>query len=407
MSSTNETTKGVVRHRFVYAFLDATFGWLLKLIYEFHPEKAEVKSKTFLCLCNHTMDRDPLCLVIGIHRHVRFVASENIMKGFGGWFVKTLAGPIPRRKGASADSTVEAVLENLKAGVSVAMFPEGNRTWDGETGYISPRTSALVKKAGVGLVLYRITGGYLKSPRWAGGLRQGPCYGRVAREILPEEIAAMTEDEIYEVICRELYVDAYQEQREHLHRYTGKNLAEGIENALFVCPQCGGIGTLESKGNAFWCAAQKADGTDCGLKGEYTKHGFLKGEKLPFDTVLDWSRWQKEYLREHAEMLEAQTQEAIAISDDLHIYETMGDGERVTLSENGTAYLFGDRIELYEGTKLLRTYAWKNMTKLGMFRRSRVFFTTEEGFFELSRPEGISGQMYFAFYRVLSDKSYY
>jgi hypothetical protein len=51
---------------------------------------------------------------------------------------------------------------------------------------------------------------------------------------------------------------------------------------------CKKIGTIHSHGNYFSC--------NCGLNAAYTETGFLEGENLPFSTIIDWDKWQKEQL---------------------------------------------------------------------------------------------------------------
>ena len=148
-----------------------------------------MRSRTFLCLGNHTQNLDPALMVIGTRRHMRFVANASLTRGIAGFFLNPLFGIIPREKGARGDAAIALIEANLRAGVSVGMFPEGNRSWDGETEYISPRTAALVKDTGVALLTYRLTGGYLLKPRWADHKRRGPMRGELVHEYTPEEIS--------------------------------------------------------------------------------------------------------------------------------------------------------------------------------------------------------------------------
>ena len=67
--------------------------------------------------------------------------------------------------------------------------------------------------------------------------------------------------------------------------YTGKRLAEGVEYALYLCPRCGGIGTLHGEGDTLVCSG-------CGLRARYTEYGFFEGEDAPFSNVRDWDAWQ-------------------------------------------------------------------------------------------------------------------
>ena len=209
-SGSSKITKGVGFQRGVYAFCRTFVGPFVNIILHIKYKPCKVRSRTFLCLGNHTQNLDPALMVIGTRRHMRFVANASLTRGIAGFFLNPLFGIIPREKGAKGDAAIASIEANLRAGVSVGMFPEGNRSWDGETEFISPRTAALVKDTGVALLTYRLTGGYLLRPRWADHKRKGPMYGELVHEYTPEELAGMTVDEVYEAICRDLYVNAYE-----------------------------------------------------------------------------------------------------------------------------------------------------------------------------------------------------
>ena len=105
----------------------------------------------------------------------------------------------------------------------------------------------------------------------------------------PEEIKAMSEEELTKAIQNDLYTNAYkeQEQREEPIAFRGKNLAENLETALYLCPSCERIGSLKSNEDIFSCS--------CGLNLKYTEYGYLQSinqQKPPFHTVLAWIRWQ-------------------------------------------------------------------------------------------------------------------
>ena len=285
-SDSSKITKGVGFQRGVYAFCRTFVGPFVNIILHITYKPCKVRSRTFLCLGNHTQNLDPALMVIGTRRHMRFVANASLTRGIAGFFLNPLFGIIPREKGAKGDAAIALIEDNLRAGVSVGMFPEGNRSWDGETEYISPRTAALVKDTGVALLTYRLTGGYLLRPRWADHKRRGPMRGELVHEYTPEELAGMTVEEVYAAICRDLRVNAYEEQAASGALYRGKALAEGLQYAAYLCPHCLRFGTVETRGNWLTCS--------CGLTAKYLETGsFEKGMYMPFDNFAEWNRFQK------------------------------------------------------------------------------------------------------------------
>ena len=80
------------------------------------------------------------------------------------------------------------------------MMAEGNRSFSGETGFISPNTASLARKSGAGLITYRLHGGYLVNPRWSKEVRKGPVWGEVTGQYTHEELSAMNDAQIAEII---------------------------------------------------------------------------------------------------------------------------------------------------------------------------------------------------------------
>lgn len=406
--------KGVRFQKAVYFLLWLLAGWAFRLFTRFSYKYKKIKARTFLLVGNHTLDLDPIYVVIAARRHMRFVASANIMRGFLGRLVKLLAGPIPRYKGAPADDVAKAIKANLAAGVSVATFPEGNTTWDGETGFISKKVAVLAKESGAALVTYVNTGGYLKKPRWAKYDRHGKVFGCVVNEYSPEELAEMSVEEVYEHIKKDLYVNAYREQEKSGNLYKGKRRAEGLEGPLYLCPCCGKVGSLKSFDNGLYC--------DCGLNYFYGEDGRLEncmetsespegnealrafckdGNALPKKiSVLEWSRAQKKYLQEHAEELKAMTEEPIFTDSCLVFSENDGVAHKAS-EENAQIRFFGDRMEV--GSKSFRL---SDISSVALFRGKRVFFTCLGSYFELEFEESKASQKYMALWRICTGREY-
>ena len=335
-------------------------------------------------------------MIISLRKHFKFVASANIMSGPVGKLIAFLVGPIPREKGADADKTVQLIIDNLNAGIDVAMFPEGNKSWDGLTNFISKRTAEIFKETDCGLVTYRFDGGYLRSPRWARFPRKGKLYGRVVNEYSHDQLKDLSVDEIYDIIVKDLQVDAYQYQDAHRIPYRGEALAEGIENLTYLCPVCHRFDTIHAKGNVFRC--------DCGMEAVYDEYGYLKGKKIrKYNNTIKWNRFQKRWLAQHKEELKKQISTPFSKDEKLHLYQIVNN-ERVLLKDDVTAQLYGDRILLEGDSGYCLTFRWKEIAKIGMFRNNRLFLTYADKRYELERPSGFPLIKYFSLWRVLTDK---
>lgn len=264
----------------------------LKYKFSYRYEVAKDLPDNYIVLSNHVTDYDPLMVAASFPRQMYFVGSEHIAR----WktlyrFLEYAFEPIIRYKGTVAGSTVMDILRKTRKGANVCVFAEGVRTWDGVTTSILPSTAKLIKSSGCGLVTYKIEGGYFASPMWSksSNTRKGYVHGRPVQVYAKEQLAEMSQDEIYEVIQKDLYEDAYEKQLQKPRRYRGKRLAEGLENLLFVCPECGERDTICTCNDTVKCKA-------CGTSFTYDEFGMFK--KSRFKTVREYVRWQKEQIRD-------------------------------------------------------------------------------------------------------------
>ena len=275
-----------MKHQMIWSILRRLVYPYVKFKFGYTYEKAKDLPETYIVLSNHTTDFDPIFVAMSFPKFMHFVASEHVARwNFLSTLINFAFAPIWRYKGSVAASTVIDVFKKVKEKKNVALFAEGARTWDGITCPILPSTGKMVKKAGCGLVTYKIVGGYFASPRWSqSNTRKGYVHGAPVNIYTKEQLAEMSIDEINEAINRDLYEDAYERQLQEPKKYTGKDLAKYMENLLFICPKCGKIDTIQTCDNKVTCSA-------CDLSFTYNEFGMLEGSS--FKTVKELSDWQR------------------------------------------------------------------------------------------------------------------
>ena len=374
-----------------YQFSWRVIRFLLKPVrcqFNYDPEICREKG-TLLVVCNHNTDWDPILLGLGFPSYMSFVASEHIFRwGFAGKLITALMAPISRLKGRNAADTVMTVLRRLRQGVSVAMFAEGNRSFNGLTGEILPATGKLARSSGATLVTYRLDGGYFTSPRWcASRLRRGKMTGRVVHVYKPEELKAMTADQVNAAIRRDLFVDAYDVQRRKMIPYRGKALAEHLETVLCRCPRCGRLDTLHSRGEILCC--------DCGFSVRYTEYGFLEGEDAPFDNITDWDRDQTDALCALADS----SQGPIFSDDGMVLREIHPDSHTAEEVGRGEMTLYADRL-----TCCGMVFPLSELEGFSLHGPQTVDLTWNRRSFEISSPEIRCTRKYMTVIRYLEQK---
>ena len=273
------------RHTFFYHLLRPLVMLFLKLRFGYTHENAKNLPKTYIVVANHATDYDMLLVAASFRRQMYFLGSEHIAR----WkklypLLRYAFDPIMRPKGASATKAALEMVRRARKGRNVCLFPEGVRTWDGRPCPITPAIAKLIRSANCGLVTYRLTGGYFVSPQWGEGLRRGKLHGAPVRVFTAEQVAAMTVDELYAVIAHDIGEDAYARQAQNPTPYRSKAGAKGLENLLFICPQCGAYHTITTEGDTLSCAA-------CGLRATYDAYGYLHG--LAVETVAQLADWQR------------------------------------------------------------------------------------------------------------------
>ncbi len=387
-------TKGLKRNRAVYALLRLPLTPFFRIRNRFHYKKYTPRDKTFLLVTNHNSTVDHFLNVMGIRGYVRFVLSDHLLrKGFLSRLLRFLVNPIPRRKGASGAPTVQMIQQNLRLGIPVIIYPEGNRSFNGRTGFISPRTGEMVKNASGSLITYRIEGAYMQTPRWGHSLRRGPIFGQVVREYSRAELDAMSAQEIYDHIREDLYTDAYAYQREHQYRYKGKTLAEHLETTLFVCPACGKMGGLRSEGCAFACT--------CGMKSSVNEYGFIEGAR--FDNVYDWDMWQRGEMQKRVDECKL-TGEMITGEEGAKVYRVCGDSKDL-LGENMSMRLWPDRLEFVApGGKLV--FPIGEISQMAVAHTAFLYFSCKGQYYEVRNAHVWPANKYFALHRMIRGMEY-
>jgi len=364
--------KGLRWHRFVFRALQIFLGPILKRKLNYHYEKAKPSGRPYIILANHNTDYDPFLIGMAIPDHTYFVASEHIFRwGLVSKIIHFMVAPIPRVKGTTEIYTAREILKRLKAGANVCMFAEGNRSFSGETERIFPATGKLIKRSGVNLITFRFEGGYFTSPRWSKTLRKGIMKGRVVREYSVEELKKMTWEEINSAIQNDLYVNEYEEQKKNPVEYKGKRLAEYLETALFLCPKCNGIDTLKSKDDRLFCK--------CGLDLKYNTYGYFvsnNDEKPPFETVLDWCRYQDGYIRDNLNRIRNMSpDEPIYTDADQTLWKA--DWGKNRIIGKGTLAMYNNRLVFKSDDKEF-VFELKDITDLQIIEQTVIAFATHD-----------------------------
>ena len=321
------------RHKVVVWLLKPVFKPIVRWMYSIEIEEfKEQGNRPYLIIMNHQTAFDQFFVSAVFNRPVYYVASEDLFSmGFVSDIIRTLVAPIPIKKQTLDLQAVKNCIKVAREGGTIALAPEGNRTFHGRTLYMKPGIASLVKKLGLPLAIFRIENGYGIHPRWSDVVRRGKMRCYVSRVVEPEEYASMTGDELFKLIKEELWADEGHVTGSFHHK---KN-AEFLERAMYVCPWCG-LSTFESHDDIITCKK-------CGRQIRHLPTKELVGVdcEFPHRFVADWYDAQASYIN-HTDLLtltETPVYEETARLSKVHAYQ-----HKQLLKKNAAIRLYGDRI---------------------------------------------------------------
>ncbi len=321
------------RHRFITAVAGAVLAPYCRWKYGITVEPfAEENGRQYLVVFNHQTAFDQFFVGIAFKRPLYYIASEDLFSmGFLSRLLQFAVAPIPIKKQTTDVSAVINSVRVAREGGSIALAPEGNRTFGGRNCYMNPAITKLARKLKLPIAVFRIEGGYGVQPRWSEGPRKGKMRGYVSRVIEPEEYLPLEEEELFALLEKELWVDEAVADAEFHH----PALAEYLERAMYVCPYCG-LSTFESHGDQIGCKR-------CGRQIRYLPTKELQGVgfDFPYRFVADWYDYQCDFV--NAMDTRAHTQEPL-YRDTVELSQVILYKNKRSLQKQVTVELYGDRI---------------------------------------------------------------
>lgn len=357
------------RHRVVRNLAAVVLRPYCRWKYHIRPERFEEQGdRAYLILLNHQTVFDQFFVGLSFRGPIYYLATEDIFSN--GWvssLIRWLVAPIPIKKQTTDIAAVMNCLRVAKEGGTIALAPEGNRTYSGKTEYMSPAIAGLAKKLKLPIALYRIEGGYGTQPRWSDEVRKGPMKAYVSQVIEPEEYQTMTNEELLALIETGLAVDDGTVDG----LYRSNKRAEYLERAMYVCPFCG-LSTFESKDHRVWCKT-------CGCTMTYGEDKTLTGEgrEFPFRYVSQWYDYQKDFINQLD--VTAYTKTPL-YRDRAAMREVVVYKKKVMICPDAGLTLYGNRMEIQTGQETmifpfeqLRAVTVLGRNKLNIYHNDRVY----------------------------------
>ena len=368
---------------FFFGLSKLLVGIYAKLVYRYRGEKFDNRKGQYLFFYNHQTALDQNLMYLSLPKQPYTVATEDIFTmGVLSKIIRYTQAPIPFKKSASDFAAIKTCVKIIREGYSIALSPEGNRTFTGVTNHIKPSVGKLVKMLKLPVVIFIVRGGYGVLPRYADRPRRGRVSGRVERVITYEEYKDLSDEETYKLICDALYVD----ESDSGAVCKSRRQAEYLERALYLCPKCGKVGTLYSKGRTFSCTA-------CGAKATLDDTRVFHGD-FPFRTVLEWTQWQDKQVRS----LPVGGDETPYYRETVRLRELVP-GKKIVVRKSAEARLFSDRMEIGD-----LVFPFDEISAMTVCGKMRMDFYFGEHTYQLTADRRFCGLKYVNLYYHYRNK---
>jgi 1-acyl-sn-glycerol-3-phosphate acyltransferase len=303
----------------------------------YSPEKIEYQPEPdppFVLLANHAHRTDPFIIGMFMKKTVNYMANiegvDPLRRA-----LSDFVGAFPKVKGVQDMSALRQTFDLIKTGNVVGIFPEGDRSWDGETDGFQDGIAALVKKLKVPLRIVKLTGNYLSLPRWTTVKRRGKIFCEFST-LLPEEFLGIDNETLTARLQEMMYRNDLKDERLKDVEFTCEEPASGVHFLLWLCPKCGSRDTLTGEGDRIICS-------ECDSRWNLDAKLRVSPEIPDVGIDLkDWSDWQRRRIKGFC---------ADALRSDEPLISVPGiemgkvEAEGLDSYGEGDLLLFGDRVE--------------------------------------------------------------
>ncbi len=293
----------------------------------------------FVAICNHPGFFDWAYAAKALRPHyVSFMTAKYYFYNRYAGFLLRHLNAIPKQLFAADVQTVRNSLHLIKNGDILCFFPEGRLSAYGELETIADNTYALLMLLNVPVVNIHIDGSYRSTPKYNNRLKKGRIDVKASILFQQSDFKNIDKATGQKLVYNALYYNEFSD--DVIREFKSKNIAEGLENILYMCPKCKKEFTMKTKRNRMLCM-------ECGnsitLDDHYRFHAD-NGSICP-DNIRAWYLFQKEV--EKNRIVESNDFE---IKGHVVLKQPLGKIEMFTKVGEGTAIANKDGFT-YIGTK--------------------------------------------------------
>lgn len=253
-------------------------------------DRKKLKDKQIILLCKHASRDDYIYTIAGYGS-----CNIHVICGYQNFFSKYLysmlikMGVIAKYLYAPDRTAVKHMLQVIKEGRSIVLFPEGIQSTSGSTHPINPATMKFLYKCKVPVVLCSSYGAYMTRPRYSKVRKVGQMIYHYEYLFKEEDYEKFSYDELYEKLLIKFKYNDFEYNKKARVAYHGEceNIA-GLDKIIYKCPCCGSEFKFDIHGSNMSCL-------DCGFEVMMNEYYDLLpvNKNLPFTNIDLWYKWQR------------------------------------------------------------------------------------------------------------------
>ena len=327
-------------------------------------EYLKMKNSQAIYLCQHKSNLDYIYFFAGIKN-----LNINVLCGYQNVFNKNLykllkhLGVIAKMLYQPDAQAVKQMIQSVKRGGSLAVFPEGIQSTSGSTHPINPATEGFIKKLALPVVLVTFKGSYFSRTRYSSDVKKGKITVTFDKLFSSDDCKNLSEDELHMTLLERFKYNEFDDLKSQKVAFYGKKPnIYGLDNIIFKCPNCQKDYTFSTKGDTMTC-------NSCSFlvkMDEYYDISSVNGV-LPFKNIDEWYKWQRkiisnEILNDNFKLSTKVKINKINVKKLDNNYSLLSHGEGVlTLTNKGLTY-----VGIYDGEEVNMFFEPKQVYSLTM-----------------------------------------
>ncbi len=271
--------------------------WSTRFSYQKIGMERLKKGEPYLVLMNHSCFLDlKIASALMYPRPFNIICTSD---GFVGkrWLMRGI-GCIPTQKFVSDAALVRDMLyaaKKLKH--PILMYPEASYSFDGTATTLPETLGQFARLLGIPVVMIRTYGAFTHQPLYNGlRMRRVPVRAEMEYLLSPEELRAMSPEEVQDRIEAEFRFDGFAWQRDENIRVKRRDRGEGLNRVLYRCPHCETEGNMEANGVTLVCTA-------CKKAWVMEENGQMRAAdgETEYPHIPDWYAWERACVRRELE----------------------------------------------------------------------------------------------------------